>query len=84
VIVASAGAAVDLEPLTDDHRALQDVMTRANAALDAFAGGDDTAAARLGTVFVVVAGLLDDRIADEEATVSRHPSLRLGEGLRAL
>ena len=72
VIAASAGAAVDLEPLTDDHTELHAVLTRAEQALAAFAapGADLRAtAAPLGTVLTGMADLLDEHIAEEEAEV---------------
>ncbi|MGY1618699.1 hemerythrin domain-containing protein [Geodermatophilus sp. SYSU D00691] len=72
VIAASAGAAVDLEPLTEDHTELHAVLARAEQALAAFAapGADLRAtAAPLGTVLTGMADLLDEHIAEEEAEV---------------
>ncbi|MGY1604033.1 hemerythrin domain-containing protein [Geodermatophilus sp. SYSU D00815] len=72
VIAASAGAAVDLEPLTDDHTELHAVLERAEQALAAFAapGADPRAtAAPLGAVLTGMADLLDEHIAEEEAEV---------------
>ncbi|WP_448625947.1 hemerythrin domain-containing protein [Geodermatophilus sp. URMC 64] len=68
VIAASAGAAVDLEPLTDDHAELQAVLARAEEALAAFAA-DVSAAAPLGAVLTELADLLDEHIVEEEAEV---------------
>jgi hemerythrin-like domain-containing protein len=71
VIAASAGAAVDLEPLTDDHTELHAVLDRAEQALRAFAAAADVRAAAgpLGAVLTEVADLLDEHIVEEEAEV---------------
>jgi iron-sulfur cluster repair protein YtfE (RIC family) len=71
VIAASAGAAVDLEPLTDDHTELHHVLARAEEALRAFAAAADVraAAAPLGAVLTEMADLLDEHIVEEEAEV---------------
>jgi hemerythrin-like domain-containing protein len=68
VIAASAGAAVDLEPLSDDHTELHAVLTRAEEALRAFAV-DPGAAVPLGAVLTEMADLLDEHIVEEEAEV---------------
>src|SRR3954453_17437124 len=68
VIAASAGAAVDLEPLSDDHTELHAVLTRAEEAVRAFAA-DPRAAAPLGAVLPEMADLLDEHIVEEEAEV---------------
>src|SRR4051794_35670119 len=67
VIAASAGAAVDLKPLSDDHTELHAVLTRAEEALRTFAAAADVraAAAPLGAVLTEMADLLDEHIADE-------------------
>src|SRR4051812_4523191 len=71
VIAASAGAVVDLEPLSDDHTELHAVLTRAEEALTAFGGATDVrpAAAPLGRVLTEMADLLDEHIVEEEAEV---------------
>jgi hemerythrin-like domain-containing protein len=72
VIAVSAGPAVDLEPLTDDHAALHAVLVRAEDALAGFARADAdprTAAAPLGRVLTEMADLLDEHIVEEEAEV---------------
>src|SRR4051812_8160392 len=71
VIAASAGAVVDLEPLSDDHTELHVVLTRAEEALRAFAEATDVraAAAPLGQVLTEMADLLDEHIVEEEAEV---------------
>src|SRR3954454_17120866 len=58
VVAASAGAAVDLEPLSDDHTELHAVLIRAEEAVRAFAV-DPRAAAPLGAVLTEMADLLD-------------------------
>jgi iron-sulfur cluster repair protein YtfE (RIC family) len=68
VIAASAGAVVDLEPLSDDHTELHAVLTRAEEALRAFAV-DPGAAVPLGAVLTEMADLLDEHIVEEEAEV---------------
>jgi iron-sulfur cluster repair protein YtfE (RIC family) len=71
VIAASAGAVVDLEPLTDDHTELHAVLARAEEALRAFAAAADVRAAAgpLGAVLTEMADLLDEHIVEEEAEV---------------
>jgi hemerythrin-like domain-containing protein len=69
VIVASAGDAVDLDPLSDDHTELHHVLERAQAALPGFARDPATGAAGLARVFTELADLLDQHIAEEEAQV---------------
>jgi len=71
VIAASAGAAVDLEPLTDDHAELHAVLARAEERLQGFASAADVRAAAgpLGAVLTEMADLLDEHIAEEEAEV---------------
>src|SRR4051794_21637237 len=50
VIAASADGAVDLEPLSDDHTELHEVLERADAALPQFARDPGTGAAVLAPV----------------------------------
>ncbi|MGY1743710.1 MULTISPECIES: hemerythrin domain-containing protein [unclassified Blastococcus] len=69
VIAASAGAHVDLAPLSDDHAALQDVLDRAEPLLAAFAAQGPAAAAPLAAVVTQVADSLDEHIAEEERDV---------------
>src|SRR3954471_4453921 len=71
VIAASAGAVVDLEPLTDDHTELHAVLAGARAALGACARAAALrpAAAALGAVLTEMADLLDEHIVEEEAEV---------------
>ena len=82
VIAASAGAVVDLEPLTDDHTELHAVLARAEEALRSFAAAADVraAAAALGAVLTEMADLLDEHIVEEEAEVfpviRRHVSAK--------
>ncbi len=78
VIAASAGAHVDLTPLSDDHAALQDVLDRAEVLLTAFAAQGPTAAGPLAAVLTQVADSLDEHIEEEERdvfpVVRRHVS----------
>lgn len=69
VIVASAGDAVDLAPLSDDHTKLHEVLDRAAAALPLFARDPATGAPLLAPVLAELADLLDEHIAEEEAEV---------------
>jgi hemerythrin-like domain-containing protein len=74
VIAASAGDAVDLAPLTDDHTVLHKVLDRAAEALPLFARDPGTGAPLLAAVLAELADLLDEHIAEEEAEV--FPVLR--------
>jgi hemerythrin-like domain-containing protein len=69
VIVASAGDAVDLAPLSDDHTELHKVLERAAEALPLFARDPATGAPLLAPVLTELADLLDEHIAEEEAEV---------------
>jgi hemerythrin-like domain-containing protein len=69
VIVASAGAHVDLTPLTDDHVALQAVLDRAQPLLAEFAARGPAAAGPLAAVLTSVADSLDEHIEEEERDV---------------
>jgi hemerythrin-like domain-containing protein len=69
VIVASAGGLVDLEPLTDDHTQLHEVLERAQKALPFFARDATSGAPLLASVLTELADLLDEHIAEEETLV---------------
>lgn len=69
VIAASAGDAVDLEPLSDDHAELHKVLERAAEALPQFARDPAAGAPLLAPVFTELADLLDEHIAEEETQV---------------
>jgi hemerythrin-like domain-containing protein len=69
VIVASAGDAVDLEPLSDDHSVLHKVLDRAAEALPQFARDPAAGAPLLAPVLTEMADLLDEHIGEEEAQV---------------
>jgi hypothetical protein len=70
VIAASAGAAVDLRPLTDDHETLAPLLALVDRALDDHERvADDATSARLADALTTLADLLDAHIADEEAAV---------------
>jgi len=69
VIAASAGGAVDLEPLSDDHTELHEVLERAGVALPLFARDPSTGAPVLAPVLTELADLLDEHITEEEAEV---------------
>jgi hemerythrin-like domain-containing protein len=73
VIVASvqgtAGDAVDLDALSDDHVELHAVLQRAGRALPMFARDPSSGAPELGAVLTELADLLDEHIAQEEAQV---------------
>ncbi|MGY1714604.1 hemerythrin domain-containing protein [Geodermatophilus sp. SYSU D01106] len=69
VIVASAGDAVDLGPLSDDHTALQGVLDRARSALARFAEDGPASAAPLAAVLTELADELDEHIGEEEREV---------------
>jgi iron-sulfur cluster repair protein YtfE (RIC family) len=69
VIVASAGDAADLAPLSDDHTVLHKVLDRAAEALPLFARDPATGAPLLAPVLTELADLLDEHIAEEEAEV---------------
>jgi hemerythrin-like domain-containing protein len=69
VIAASAGNTVDLDPLVDDHTVLQGMLIRVERALPAFARDAATGAPELAAALTELADLLDEHIAEEEATV---------------
>jgi hemerythrin-like domain-containing protein len=69
VIVASAGNAVDLGPLSDDHAVLHKVLDRAAEALPQFTRDPAAGAPLLAPVLTELADLLDEHIGEEEAEV---------------
>ncbi len=69
VIAVSAGPHVDLEPLTDDHTALHQLLEQVNSAVKCFAADHRSGAVDLSAKLAVLAAELDEHIADEEATV---------------
>ncbi|MGY1745485.1 hemerythrin domain-containing protein [Blastococcus sp. SYSU D00695] len=69
VIAASAGAHVDLAPLTDDHVALQSVLDRSERLLGDFAARGPAAAGPLAAVLTELADSLDEHIEEEERDV---------------
>jgi iron-sulfur cluster repair protein YtfE (RIC family) len=68
VIAATAGQAVDLAPLTDDHRAIEAAVGRARQALASFRA-EPGAPAELHASVNNLRGMLDDHIADEEEQI---------------
>ena len=68
VIAATAGAAVDLVPLTDDHQAIRAAADRASQALASFGAAPGTAA-ELHTSVSQLRDMLDEHIADEEQQI---------------
>ncbi|WP_214415332.1 hemerythrin domain-containing protein [Sphaerisporangium fuscum] len=64
----SAGAAVDLSDLSDDHSELVPLLEEARRAAHAFATGPSPAG-RLATVLATLADLLDEHIQEEERTI---------------
>lgn len=71
VIAASAGDAVDLGELSDDHSGLDPRMDRIRAAAAALVAdpGSQDAATALAVGLAELRGLLEEHIADEEQTV---------------
>jgi hypothetical protein len=70
VIAASAGAAVDLRPLSDDHDALGPLLERAERLLVEFRdGAPNGPAVHLANALNTLADALDEHIGDEEAVV---------------
>ncbi len=68
VIAATAGQAVDLAPLTDDHRAIQGAVGRASRALASFRA-QPGAPAELHASVIDLRDMLDEHIADEEEQI---------------
>jgi iron-sulfur cluster repair protein YtfE (RIC family) len=69
VIAATAGPAVDLTPLTDDHQAIEAAAGRASQALAAFTGEPSPSAAKLHASVSELRDMLDEHIADEEGQI---------------
>lgn len=76
VIAATAGQAVDLAPLTDDHQAIKAVTGRARQALASFRAqpGAPGIPAELHALVIELRDMLDDHIADEEQQI--FPAMR--------
>jgi iron-sulfur cluster repair protein YtfE (RIC family) len=68
VIAATAGQAVDLAPLTDDHRAIEAAVGRASQALASFRAQPGTPA-ELPASVTNLRDMLDEHIADEEQQI---------------
>jgi hemerythrin-like domain-containing protein len=68
VIAATAGQAVDLAPLTDDHRAIEAAVGRASLALASFRA-QPRAHADLRASVTGLRDMLDEHIADEEEQI---------------
>ena len=68
VIAATAGQAVDLAPLTDDHQAIRAAADRASRALASFSAARGTVA-ELHTSVRQLRDMLDEHIADEEQQI---------------
>jgi iron-sulfur cluster repair protein YtfE (RIC family) len=68
VIAATAGQAVDLAPLTDDHRAIETAAGRASRALASFRA-QPGAPAELYASLTELRDMLDEHIADEEEQI---------------
>jgi hypothetical protein len=68
VLAATAGPAVDLAPLTDDHRTIRAAADRASQALASFRVAPGTLA-ELHALFSQLRDLLDEHIADEEQQI---------------
>jgi iron-sulfur cluster repair protein YtfE (RIC family) len=77
VIAATAGQAVDLTPLTDDHQAIKAAIGRASQVLASFRAELDAppvSAAELHASITELRDMLDEHIADEEQQV--FPAMR--------
>ena len=68
VIAATAGQAVDLAPLTDDHRAIEAAAGRASQALASFRA-QPGASAELHASVTGLRDMLDEHITDEEKQI---------------
>jgi hemerythrin-like domain-containing protein len=68
VIAATAGQAIDLAPLTDDHQAIKAAADRASQALASFRAAPGTVA-ELHTSVSHLRDMLDEHIADEEQQI---------------
>lgn len=67
-LAATAGQAVDLAPLTDDHQAIRAAADRASRALASFRAAPGTVA-ELHTSVRQLRDMLDEHIADEEQQI---------------
>jgi hemerythrin-like domain-containing protein len=81
VLAASAGPHLDLAELTDDHTALDPLLDRIRAGATAYAARpDEDAATALAVDLAELRDLLEEHIADEEASVlpaiEEHMSVR--------
>ena len=68
MLAATAGQAVDLTPLTDDHQAIRAAADRASQALASFRGAPGTLA-ELHASVSQLHDMLDEHIADEEQQI---------------
>jgi iron-sulfur cluster repair protein YtfE (RIC family) len=68
VLAAGAGQAVDLIPLTDDHRDIEAAIGSTNRSLAAFGANPDAVAGLLASV-TRLRTMLDEHIADEEQQI---------------
>lgn len=69
VIAATAGPAVDLTPLTDDHQAIEAAAGRASQALASFTGEPGPFAVNLYASVSELRDMLNEHIADEEEQI---------------
>jgi hypothetical protein len=76
VLAATAGQAVDLTPLTDDHQAIDTAIGRATQALASFTAGTGAAAAAavLCASISELGDMLEEHIADEQEQI--FPAMR--------
>jgi iron-sulfur cluster repair protein YtfE (RIC family) len=68
MVAATAGQAVDLAPLTDDHRAIEAAVDRASRALASFRA-QPGAPAELHTSVIDLRDMLDEHVDDEEEQI---------------
>lgn len=69
VIAATAGQAVDLAPLTDDHRAIEAAAGRVSQALAPFTGEPSPSAVKVYASVSELRDMFDEHIADEEEQI---------------
>ena len=69
MIAATAGQAVDLAPLTDDHQAIGAAAGRVSQALAPFVGEPSPFAVKLYTSVSELRDMLDEHITDEEEQI---------------
>jgi iron-sulfur cluster repair protein YtfE (RIC family) len=74
VIAATAGQAVDLVPLADDHQAIEAATVRAGRALASLAAEPHGRAEALPAPVTALRDMVDEHIADEEAQL--FPAMR--------